>query len=221
MKRSSPFDPRLMVGGVAVLGLVLASIARADAPQTSQPRSVGEFRGLDLAGTIGVDVALGKAISVEVSGDADLVDKVKTAVADGTLVISTPELRNMNRRDTHLHATVTAPDLGKISISGTGAIKVTGIANDELLLDLSGTGALTAVGSTGLLKVRVGGTGEVSGKDLNARDLRVDIGGTGSARLNATRSVEARVTGTGSVSVHGHPTQVKKSVSGVGHVHIE
>jgi hypothetical protein len=49
----------------------------------------------------------------------------------------------------------------------------------------------------------------------------VDIDGTGSARLNATRSVEARITGTGSLSVHGHPSQVKKTVTGLGSVHIE
>jgi hypothetical protein len=49
----------------------------------------------------------------------------------------------------------------------------------------------------------------------------IDIGGTGSARLNATRSVDARITGTGSLDVHGHPAQVKKTVTGVGAVHIE
>jgi hypothetical protein len=220
MKRLSPLDPRLVLGGVAVLGLVLASIARADAPQTTQARTVGEFHGIDLAGTLGVDIALGKAVSIEITGDADLVDKVKTTVVDGVLVVSTPELHN-NRRNTRLHATVTAPDLRSIAISGTGAIKVTGVANAELALDLSGTGALTAVGSTSALKVRVDGTGEVSGKDLAAKDVVVDIGGTGSARLNATRSLDARVSGTGSVSVHGHPAQVRKSVSGVGHVHVE
>jgi hypothetical protein len=37
----------------------------------------------------------------------------------------------------------------------------------------------------------------------------------------ATRSVDARITGTGSLDVHGHPAQVKKTVTGVGSVHIE
>jgi hypothetical protein len=31
----------------------------------------------------------------------------------------------------------------------------------------------------------------------------------------------ARITGTGSLDVHGHPSQVKKTVTGLGSVHIE
>src|SRR5205823_10925356 len=100
-------------------------------------------------------------------------DKVVTTVKDGTLVISTPELRNYKHRDIHLHAIVTAPDLTALSISGTGAMKVTGVANDSLAVSLGGTGALTIAGSTGALRVDVGGTGEVSAKQLTAKDVFV------------------------------------------------
>jgi hypothetical protein len=99
-------------------------------------------------------------------------------------------------------------------------MKASGIAGDQLSIDLSGTGALTAVGSTSSLRVDLGGTGQFNGADLAAKDVAVDIGGTGSARLNATRSLEAKISGTGSVDVHGHPAQVKKSVSGLGSVHV-
>ena len=167
-------------------------------------------------------MTLCKPASVTISGDADLVDKVTTTVKDGVLVIHTPEhRRDQHRRNHRLHATVTAPDLRSLAITGTGTLKATGIANDRLAIDVPGTGTLKLSGSTGALNVRLGGTGEVTGKDLAAKDLVVDIDGTGSARLNATRSVEARITGTGSLKVHGHPSQVKKTVTGLGAVHIE
>lgn len=193
-----------------------------DSPQATQSRTVPAFHGIDLAGVLTVEVTLGKPASVTITGDADRVDHVTTTVKDGVLVIKTPEHhRDPNRRNRHLRAVVTAPDLSSLAITGTGTLKVTGIANDRLAIDVPGTGALKVSGSTGALNVRIGGTGEVTGKDLAARDLTVDIGGTGAARLNATRSVDARITGTGSLDVHGHPAQIKKTVTGPGSVHIE
>jgi putative autotransporter adhesin-like protein len=215
----------LGLGLAPCVGLALAlgsAIAHADLA-ASQPRSVGAFHAIDLAGTLEVQVTFGKPASVTVTADGDLadqIDKVLTTVKDGVLVISTPELRRKVSHG-HLRAIVTAPDLDGLSISGTGAMKVTGIANDRLAINLGGTGALTAAGSTGALRVDVGGTGEIAARDLTARDVVVDIGGTGSARLNATRSLDARVTGTGSIHVGGHPAQVKKSVSGLGSIHVE
>ena len=216
------------VGLAPALALLLAfGLARAepsepsDAPQTTQSRTVPAFHGVDLAGTLAVDVTVGKPASVTVTGDADLVDKVTTTVKDGVLVLGTRDFHVGHRRNSHLRVAITAPDLSSLAITGTGTLKATGIANDRLAIDVPGTGTLKLSGSTGALNVRLGGTGEVTGKDLAARDLVVDIDGTGSARLNATRSVEARITGTGSLNVHGHPAQVKKTVTGAGAVHIE
>jgi hypothetical protein len=213
----------LALGFGPALGLLLALAAVAHAePTISQQRQVGGFHAIDLAGTMEVEVTVGKPASVEVTGDADLIDKVTTKVKDGVLVIDTPDLHHHgHRRDNHLRVIVTAPDLDALMLSGTGAMKVAGIANDRLALDLGGTGALTASGSTGALHVAVGGTGEIAGKQLMAKDVVVDVGGTGSAQLHASRSLDARISGTGSIHVSGHPSQVKRSVSGLGSIHID
>jgi hypothetical protein len=194
----------------------------SDAPQATQSRTVSAFHGVDLAGVLTVEVTIGKPASVTITGDADLVDKVTTTVKDGVLVLDTKNLHlDRHRHNSRLRAIITAPELSSLAITGTGSLQVAGIANDRLAIDVPGTGSIKASGSTGALSVRLGGTGEVTGKDLAAKDLVVDIGGTGSARLNATRSVDVRITGTGSLSVHGHPAQVKKTVTGLGSVHIE
>lgn len=202
-------------------GLARAEPPDADAPQATQSRTVPAFHGVDLAGTLTAEVTVGKPASVTITGDADLVDKVTTTVKDGVLVLHTRDLHVRNRRNTHLRAIITAPDLSSLAITGTGTFTVTGLANDRLAIDVPGTGSIKASGSTGALSVRLGGTGEVTGRDLTARDLVVDIDGTGSARLNATRSVDVRISGTGSLNVHGHPSQIKKTVTGLGSVHIE
>jgi hypothetical protein len=202
---------------LSLFALMLALGAAHADPQASEPRSVPAFHAVELAGTLEVEIGVGKAQSVQVSGEADLLGKVSTVVKDGVLVVDTP--RDLRRRH-HLHVTVTVPELSAVSLSGTGDMKISGVAGARFSISLSGTGQLTVNGSTGSLRVDVGGTGEIAAKDLTAKTARVDVSGTGSATVHVTDSLEADVTGTGSIDVHGKPARVKKSVTGVGSIRI-
>ena len=71
-------------------------------------------------------------------------------------------------------------------------------------------------GKAAALRLSVPGTGEVRAKDLVVGDATIDVPGTAEAKLHATRSVDARIAGTGAIRVHGHPATVKKSVTGTG-----
>jgi hypothetical protein len=199
--------------------LVLSRLAHADPAAAREPRTVPAFHAIDLAGTLEVEIELGKPASVELVGDAELFAKVSTSVKNGVLVIDTKFPRDQHG-DHHIKALISAPDASSLSITGTGAMKVTGIANDRLALSVPGTGEIKATGSTGTLHVSVDGTGDISAKQLTSKAATVEVRGTGAASLNATESVEAIVTGTGSISVHGHPARVKKSVTGLGSIHI-
>lgn len=196
-----------------------SGLAQADPSPASQARTVPAFHGIDVAGVIAVDVAIGKPASVQVTGDADLLDKVTTTVKNGVLVIDTDrKLRRRNDRKQHLRAIVTAPDLSSFVLSGTGELTITGIANDELEISVPGTGALSARGSTGTLRVNVAGTGQITANDLASKDATIDVSGTGQVKLRASQSLEARISGTGAVDVFGNPSRIKKSVTGTGAV---
>ena len=208
---------RSSVFGLPLFALMIALGAAHADPQASEPRSVSAFHAVELAGTMEVEVAVGKGQSVLVSGEADLLSKVSTVVKNGVLVIDTP--RDLRRRH-HLHVAVTIPDLSAVSLSGTGAMKISGVSGEHFAIDVSGTGDMTVKGSTGSLRVNVGGTGQVAARELTAKSANVDVSGTGSATLYVTESLEADVTGTGSIDVHGKPAKVRKSVSGVGSIRI-
>lgn len=208
----------LQVTSLSLFALLLAlGAAKAD-PQASEARNVPAFHAIDLAGTLDVEVTVGKPMSVQVSGEADLLDRVTTVVKDGVLVIDTR--REPKRRSNHLHASVTVPDLTSVAISGTGGMKVAGVANESFGISLPGTGQMSVTGSTGSLRIVVDGTGDIAAKDLAAKSAIVEVNGTGSATLRVSQSLEANVTGTGSIDVHGKPARVKKSVRGVGSIHI-
>ena len=203
---------------VAILACAAAfAVAHADPKPASEARTVPAFQSIELAGTLQVDVEVGKAASVTVTGEADLLDKVVTKVKDGVLVIDTK--RDLPRRH-HLRATVTVPELAAISLTGTGDMRVSGISSDSLAVRLPGTGAMTLTGSASTLKLSVDGTGNIAAKNLATKAATVDMSGTGSATLQVSQSLDARITGTGSIDVHGHPAQVRKSVTGVGAIHV-
>jgi hypothetical protein len=200
---------------VLVSGLAFG-LAQAEPGTASQTRTVPGFHAIALAGTLDVEVTLGKPASVQVTGEASLLDKVTTTVKDGVLVIDTDrKLRHNNRKD-RLRAIVTAPDLDSFVLAGTGGMTITGIANESVAISVPGTGALSATGSTSKLRVSVDGTGQIAADDLASKDAKVDVNGTGQVKLRASQSLEARINGTGALDVYGNPAKIKKSVTGTG-----
>lgn len=218
MKRAIPLFGLLLLS--SLLHTAHAESGDASANEAHQARPVPAFHGIDLAGTLGVDVTVapGKPGAVELYGDADLFDKVTTTVKDGILVIDTHFPKN--RHNLHMHAVVSASDLSSLMLSGTGQIKAAGISTPSLALSMPGTGELKVAGTTTNLRIDLNGTGSVSAKKLTSKSASVTMSGTGSATLEATDSVVAELSGTGSIDVHGHPARVTQRKSGLGSIHI-
>lgn len=208
MKRALPFFALLM----------LSRFAHAD-DQAHETRQLPAFQAVDVAGTLKIEVQVGKAASFELEGDRELFSKVTTTVKNGVLIIDTKFPRNASVNH-HLKVVLGAPQLTSVSITGTASMKLEGVANSAFAINIPGTGEIKASGATGALRVAVDGTGSISAKDLQAKSVSVDVSGTGSATVNASDSVDASVSGTGSIRVHGNPARVRKSVTGIGSVHV-
>lgn len=189
--------------------------AAADAPAAgaaSEVRTTGAFRGVELAGTIEVEARIGPATRVEVIGEPDRIKQVLTSVAGGVLRIDTKGKLGKSR----LRVVVTAPALETFAISGTGELRATGLGGGTIEATISGAGAMQLAGKAAALRLSIPGTGEVRAKDLVVGDATIDVQGTGEARIHATRSVDARIAGTGALRIHGNPATVKRSVTGTG-----
>lgn len=184
--------------------------ASADTPQASEARKLGDFHAIEVAGTIAVEARIAPTITVEVRGEADRLKQVTTDVQNGVLVINT---KGKVERS-HLRVIVTAPDLTALAISGTGELAATGIANARLDASIPGTGSMTLAGKTTDLHLAIRGSGSVMAKALLASSATLDIAGTGQATLYASKSIDATISGTAAVVVHGNPPSVKKSVTG-------
>lgn len=225
MKRSSivRYAPPLLCSIVLAHGCAPASAepgAGAGAGPggaVSEVRATGAFRGVELAGTLEVEARIGPATRVEVSGAPDRIKQVTTSVTGGVLRIDTKGKVEKGR----LRVVVTAPALEKLAISGTGELRASGLDGGTIDASISGTGAMQLAGKAAALRLSIPGTGEVRAKDLVVGDATIDVRGTAEAKIYATRSVDARIAGTGALRVHGHPATVKKSITGTAIVDVD
>ncbi len=180
----------------------------------AQARHVGTFTGVELAGANNVVIRVGEKQSVVVRGDDNLLDRVTTHVRSGTLVVAnTP---GSFTTKSPMSVAVTVPTFGALTLTGSGNIVVDGVDAESLKVSLPGAGTLTGSGTVERLDVTVGGSGTVLFTRIAANDVRAVVSGTGSIFVTATASLDASVSGSGSILYAGQPQSVTKSITGTG-----
>jgi hypothetical protein len=83
---------------------------------------------------------------------------------------------------------------------------------------VSGSGNISVLGNARNANVTVSGSGSFDGSRFFVRNATVNVGGSGSANVYATESLNARVSGSGSVIYRGEPNNVDTRVSGSGRI---
>jgi hypothetical protein len=111
---------------------------------------------------------------------------------------------------------VTVPTLNALTLAGGGTIVVDGIKGESLKVALSGGGNLTGSGTVTSLGVTLDGSGNVWFTRVAANDVHAVLSGSGNIFVTATKSLDASVPGSGTISYAGNPQAVTKSVTGSG-----
>jgi hypothetical protein len=206
--------PWLRTGLGAVLGIVagtaivvaVALAVRNDhgsGVAATEYRELAPFATVELAGENTVTIRVGPAQSVAVTADEDLIDRVTTTVRSGRIIIA-----NEGRftTATRMSVAVSVPSLDRVVLSGSGTVTVEGVTGTDFVADLSGTGTLAASGTVDHLTAMLSDTGTVDLQRLIARDAIARMDGTGVINVHATSTLDATLTGTGSIIYSGSPS---------------
>ena len=180
-------------------------------------RQVPQFDEIELDGFGTVNIIAGEHQSVHVTTDDNLLARIETRVDDGKLTIN--PMKNI-RPQTELVIDVTVPQLTAARVSGAGDINVDGVYGEDLDLSISGSGDLRAQGQVANVSTKISGAGSADLQQLAAENAKVKISGAGHVDVFASRSIDARVSGVGTVDCYGNPTDVQQRVSGVGRVRL-
>jgi hypothetical protein len=180
----------------------------------TEVRDVAPFAAVDLAGSNEVTIHVGGKQSVVVTADDNLIDDVTTRVERGKLVVSTAS--GSFTTNVPMKVDVTVPALRAVTLSGSGIVTAEGIDAKRLTVALPGSGILRASGTATTLVVDHSGSGDAQLEGLLASDVRAVLGGSGRIVVNAAKSLDATVSGSGAIFYRGDPSQVTTRVTGSG-----
>lgn len=193
--------------------LLLTATAHAD----QQPRKLDNFVGINVKGPINMQVDVGKAQTVTVTGEKAFIDRVQTVVDGGVLRITYDENGPKNIKG-ESKILITVPALTSFRLQGAGQADLNGVAGERIDISFEGAGALHANGKVKLLRLKAQGVGEVNTKDLKTERADVNFNGMGDVAVHASETLNLVVRGMGNLSYYGHPKTVNKSVGGIGNV---
>ncbi|MGZ3636265.1 MAG: head GIN domain-containing protein [Ktedonobacterales bacterium] len=154
--------------------------------------------------------------SLSITAEDNILPLITTTVSGQTLRVASPSGRVI-RPTRGITYTLTVKDLSAITLSGAGNITERDIQTDALRVTLSGAGKLTLAGSTSRQEVILSGLGAYEASDLASNAAQVTLSGAGSARVKVRDTLDATVSGVGSIVYFGDPA-VTQHVTGAGSV---
>ncbi len=182
--------------------------------RSTQTRTCEGFRRVRTALSANVHVMVGEASRVELSCDDNLLEHVRTRVIDGELVIDTDGTSLRFRESPRIE--ISCPALEAGTLSGSGALKIEGLAGERFEASLSGSGEFSARGKVAHASLSVTGSGDLDCRDLLAQEAQVSVSGSGNVRVRASERLSVSISGSGDVRYSGEPPQVTRSIAGSG-----
>jgi hypothetical protein len=181
----------------------------------SETRSVRSFDSVALEGSGKVTISMGGNESVVVEADDNIVPLIETRVENGTLIISTKDNTNLT---THagIRINITMKSLKGLYLRGSGEIDASGVAGDQVEIQLPGSGDITVSGKANDLKISLPGSGNVTCDGLKVKSATINLNGSGNITAYASESLDATLRGSGTIRYSGNPPQVSKSITGSG-----
>lgn len=182
----------------------------------SEQRAVSaDIDDVEISGPMQVTVRVGERASLRVEGDSNLLPLLRTDATGGALRIRAEgKLRSANP----LRVTLTTPHLRKLQANGSGKLDVSGLAGDDLALDLNGSRQATLAGSVARFDVRLNGSGGVQAGALASGATDATVNGSGRLQLGRVQgsALALNVRGSGGAYASGTVERLRVRINGSG-----
>jgi len=113
---------------------------------------------------------------------------------------------------------VVLPNVSDLEIEGSGDIVFLDAYETSLSVNVAGSGTILLCGKVDLLNASITGSGNVCAIELKAQNAKLHVTGSGDIEANVVDSVDARVTGSGDITVYGNPVTRNSKVTGSGDI---
>ena len=204
----------ILIAGAAFTSCSVWGV-RGNGRVREENRNITEFTRLEAGGAYSIKVYVGKTASLKISAEENLLPLIKTTVRGNTLSIETKKSLSPRKE---IRIILTTPNLTSLEVSGANNVEAYGINCDEFDAELSGAGSVDLEGKAERFRAELSGAGNINAKNLKAKDVSVSVSGAASADVYAKESLDASVSGVGSIDYYGDPMKTKTNVSGVGSI---
>ncbi|MEJ8803277.1 head GIN domain-containing protein [Pontibacter sp. H249] len=197
--------------------------------------NIDPFTRIAANGDFKVYLTQGAAQSVEVKGEPNILDQLRTSVSNNTWKI---ENRECVRRSEAVEVYITIPVVEELDLNGSGRIigqnaittstdipvTVNGsgkielnLTADQVITRVTGSGDIVLSGEAVQHNINISGSGRAKAFDLQAQNVTVNLTGSGVAEVSASTTLAVDISGSGNVYFQGNPT-VTQNISGSGKV---
>ena len=181
----------------------------------SESRELNNFTSIILLGSIDVNIKTSESNNCVVVADDNLIPYIKTEVVNNKLNISLNESYSSEEK---LVVNINTPNYDEVSLSGSGNINILDFKNNNLSLNISGSGNITGNGEVETLVVKINGSGNLMSKEIKSTSATITINGSGDAEVFASDSISAKINGSGNIEYFGNPENVDSIINGSGDI---
>ena len=202
-----------------------------------------EFTGVKFEGFGKVVITQGETCALTVAADPDLLDNITVSVEADTLFIKyDAEFKNWDLLKSladkkPIQYKLSIKQLSKLALAGVGDLRAEHLEGDSLDIDhqgagkihfadlhytslnavLGGLGEIVLSGEIQTQVANLSGAGQYQAKDLRSQSADVLVSGAGEAQVWAEETLNAQVTGIGSIKYRGTPA-LQESGSDMGSI---
>ncbi|MDN3642865.1 head GIN domain-containing protein [Lutimonas halocynthiae] len=210
-----------------------------EGPIVTEELTLQDFSGIEAIGSMDIIILEGAEQKIEVTGHANIIERVETSVSNGIWKV---KLKDGSYKNADLTFNIVIPMLNRASIEGSGDILINDFTSVEnVYLGIIGSGNIQLDENDGCanLVVEIEGSGHVNAKeefeDIESLDVEIIGSGSfdgfpveadqviinivGSADCDVTANIRLKVDidGSGIVSYKGNPT-IDSNISGSGKI---
>ena len=149
-------------------------------------RAAGDFTRVIADDALDVEITIGPRASIELEGDDNLIDRIRTDAEDGALHL---RVRGGYRVRQPMVARITMPRLDRVDLQASGDAGIGGLSGGRSRWPATARARSSRAAAVHAAHVRIQGSGDANPEGLRAREARILINGSATpAPMSPTRS---------------------------------
>lgn len=211
---------------LTLTGCDLLNIVIGNGTIKAKSYDLKNFTTVSCSGKWTVHIEHGTDFSVKITSDENLFPVFDVFTLGDTLYVT--ERSTYHLESTEQKVVITMPTLTRLkasgslkcfisdfnqpadelllSLSGSGAIAAGPLIVQKINLQISGSGTVSAYGEAHDMKASISGSGTIKARELKTADADISISGSGMAEVWATTALAATISGSGMVRYKGSPS---------------